>query len=59
MIEITEEDALEMYRILKEITKHHYQYDTWACCTFRGPSCPSCTAINRAYEIIADIESGE
>lgn len=59
MYDITDEDAQEMYRILKDIVKH-YEYDIDSCYEARPPSgCPKCNAIMRAEEIIADIESQE
>jgi hypothetical protein len=57
MYDITDEDAQEMYHILKDVVKN-YEYDIDSCYEMRPPSgCKKCNATMRAREIIADIES--
>ena len=55
---IDEDDAKEMYRILKDIVKY-YPYDVRKCYEMRPGGCKECHAIMEAEEIIKDIEGWE
>jgi len=55
---IDEDDAKEMYRILKDIVKY-YPYDVRKCYKMRPGGCKECHEIMEAEEIIKDIEGWE